>query len=98
MKPPCPQLPRDAEIVARCVFAFGPSSKITFQRPHVIHPRMRAGLDALTDAGMLQVTKDPRCEALTWQRLHAMGQPLKLFRAPGKDESFPFTITEGEAA
>lgn len=86
---------RDAEIVALCVFGFGTSTKLTFQRPHVIHPRMRAGLDDLVAAGMLTVSEDRG--AKTWQRTDAMGSPAKLYRPPEKGESFTFTIDERAA-
>lgn len=87
-------LSRDAEIVALCWFGIGGQTTIRFQRPRIIHPRMRAALDELTIAGILARADDPRGPQ-EWKPAVDMKFSRK-FKQPDakKGESFSMTIDE----
>jgi hypothetical protein len=68
---------------------------LTFQRPHVIHPRMRAALDELTASGLLAVTEDRG--AMSWAPTASMAPAAMGFKLPSNAEGFPMTVT-GEAS
>lgn len=88
---------RDAQVVAYCLFLMGRPTQVTFNRPHIIHPRTRAALDELASAGLLEVmdtSKLPR-GAMGWQAVKGL-RPMLDFKEQGipaitKDESFPVT-------
>lgn len=86
-------LSRDAQIVAYCMFGFGEKAELTFNRPHIIHPRTQTALDEMVKAGMLvpmdAATLPPG--ALGWKATALMGNPMEDFPAPKKGEGFPIT-------
>lgn len=43
----------EEKCVIGCWWNIMMTTEVTFQRPHIIHPRMRKGLDELTDKGLL---------------------------------------------
>lgn len=92
------EVSRDAQTVAYCMFLMGPPVCLAFDRPHIIHPRTRAALDELTEAGLLEVMPSgvlPRGGA-GWKAASHLC-PLKDFRDQGipritsSDSSFPIT-------
>ena len=82
---------RDTEVIAYCYF--GPMAQVSlrFQRPHIIHPRMRASLDELTAAGWLERIDDRR-GPITWKLKIEFASLAGKFAAPKKGESFPMTL------
>lgn len=86
-------LSRDAEIVAYALFLTGAPCQLIFNRPHIIHPRTRAALDELTQAGMLAAVdaKALTKGAMGWQATAEMGFPIRDLKPPTKAESFPVT-------
>jgi len=94
------QFSTEAQVVAGSIWTKMPmsSTEVKFDRPWVIHPRMREGLDELTEAGLLT------CEALN----HLPDSPLiwkptERMKTEGprptwdflKRNSFPFKQDEG---
>lgn len=86
-------LSRDAEIVANALFPTGAPCELIFNRPHIIHPRTRAALDELTQAGMLAPidAKTLASGAMGWQATAKMGFPIRDLKRVTKAESFPVT-------
>jgi hypothetical protein len=92
------EVSRDAQVVAYCLFCMGGPTSATFQRPHAIHQRTRAGLDELTMAGLLEPV-DPKTlprTAMGWKATEAMGMPMRDFDKFGipaitEDDTFPIT-------
>lgn len=86
-------LSRDAQIVAYCLFGFGKPASLTFERPHIIHPRTLAALEELVAAGRIKPMDGgvlPQ-NAKGWKATDLIGNPMKDFRAPKKSESWPIT-------
>jgi len=50
------ELSTEAKVVYGAQFSFG-LTELSFNRPHIIHPRMRRGLDDLVAAGLLTMEK-----------------------------------------
>ena len=86
-------LSRDAETVAHALFPTGAPCQLIFNRPHIIHPRTRAALNELTQAGMLAAVdaKELAKGAMGWQATAKMGFPIRDLKRPTKAESFPVT-------
>ncbi|MDB5848252.1 MAG: hypothetical protein JWP29_2004 [Rhodoferax sp.] len=86
---PAIALSKDAEGFAYSMWRIM-SPELSFQRPHIIHPRTRAALDELTGAGLLTRTDDKR-GPMAWRPTDAMAIAVKKFRKPGPDVNFPMT-------
>lgn len=89
------KISRDAEVVAYCLFGMPMSANhsVTFQRPHIIHPRTRAAFDELTAAGMLEPIPEAEIGRGTmgWRATKKMGRPWSLYAKPTEADSFPIT-------
>lgn len=86
-------LTRDEEIVAMTLFCHGTKTKLTFQRPHIIHPRTRTAIDGLLAKGMIEtLPKDELAVgAEGWCGTEKIGVPFRKFKMPEKAESWPIT-------
>lgn len=88
-----PALSRDAQIVAISLFGFGPRASVSFRRPHIIHPRTKAGIDELKAANLIEeIDPDelPR-GAQGWRGKEELGFPMIDFKKPEESECFPLT-------
>lgn len=88
-------LSRDAQVVAYCLFGFGPPTSLTFARPHIITPRALAALDELAAAGLI-TPMDPNLlprGSRGWKATDKIGRPMRDFAAPTDEDSFPITTS-----
>lgn len=93
------ELSVEAKVVAGVYWGVGgPFTEISFDRPWIIHPRMRKGLDELVDAGLLTVEKfNNVSDKLVWKptpkmKTHGPKVTLAFIKAhsfPVTDESQP---------
>ena len=63
-------------MVAGCFWGMMmPRTELSFDRPWIIHPRTRKGLDELVEAGLLTVEKfdNPHSDKLIWKPTPRMG-------------------------
>lgn len=87
----------EAKVLVGAWWGILPSSEVTFQRPHVIHPRTRQGLDALVAAGYLTVEPLNRHKdsPLTWKPTAKLrSERPKVSRAFMEQNTFPIKIEE----
>jgi len=70
-----------------------PLNELSFDRPWIIHPRSRKGLDELVDKGFLTVEKfNDHSERLVWKPTDKMGTDKpKVSLKFLKENSFPLT-------
>lgn len=84
---------RDAEIVLSCLFMMGRPTKLQFARPNIIHPRTKAALEELTNAGLIDTmpAKELPKGSAGWQGNNNTLAACQGIKRPSKDESFPIT-------
>lgn len=90
---PKKELSRDAQIVAAGLFGLGSKASVSFQRPHIIHPRTRAAIEELKAAGMIEDLPAHKLArgAEGWRGTEKIGFPLADFKKMEESESFPIT-------
>lgn len=83
-------LSTEAKVVSGTFWGVIPVTELTFQRPHIIHPSARKGLNDLTAAGLL-VFEDRHGIAI-WRPTERMkASPPKVSQEFIKRNSFPIT-------
>lgn len=93
------ELTDDAVAIAASCWKMIERNTMTFGRPHLIHPRMRAALDELTKAGLLTAEADAR-GPMTWSPTPAMAAFTRSLEMPDMDgtkDSIPLRVSEAEA-
>ena len=90
------ELSTEALVVCGAFWGVLPTSELSFERPHVIHPRTRKGLDDLVAAGFLTVERfNNISDKLVWKPTERMkSERPKVSRAFMKDNSFPVTTDD----
>ena len=88
------ELSTEAKVVAGTFWGIMPTDELSFNRPHIIHPKTRKGLDDLVEAGLLTMEplNDYKNPPLVWKPTDKMktdkpDTPLAFIKAHG----FPVT-------
>ncbi len=87
------ELSIEAKCVAGSIFCAVPTDELSFERPWIIHPRTRKGLDDLVAAGLLIMrTWNPYSAKVLWTQTDKLREnPLNISMAFLKANSFPLT-------
>lgn len=87
------ELSIEARVVIGAFWGVMPTDELSFQRPHIIHPRTRKGLDELVEAGMLTVERfNKHSDTLVWKPTDKMKTDKpELDMEFLKENSFPVT-------
>ena len=88
-------LSKEAKVCVGAWWSVMMTGELKFQRPHIIHPRTRKGLDELVDKGFLTVEKfNDISDALVWKptdKMRDKSQRPKVSMDFVKEHGFPIT-------
>ena len=95
MPPRTTELSEDALGIAYVYWNQLKTSELTFNRPRIIHTRMRAALNELTDIGYL-IRTDDKSGSMTWRPTPYFLKVAQKIKLPDfKKLNFPATVDNG---